>query len=405
MTAKLFCRTGELAGSQFVIDREATIGSGPENAIVLEPKTVSREHARITLDERGRYLLHDLDSRNGTKIDNRPVRGVEPLGDLNVITFAEHHDFIFHVQAGRARPSEAAAPPPAPRREPARPPAPPPAPPPPVAPPAARSPVPPPVSVSADEASPKTLFEAPAGLAVPGGIGKPAPPAGKPKSPGGLPEQPGGPATVFEAPAGLAVPGGIGKPASPPARAEAPARDANPPTMFEAPAGLAVPGGIGKPASPPARAEAPARDASPPTMFEAPAGLAVPSGLRSEGTPGAAGAGKDAPPATPRAAAEGAADWHIEIQQPAPGGVVSYRLTDGQHRFGRGADSQIRVENQTLSRAHAILTVRGGLLTVADLGSANGTFVDDVLITGTVEVREGMSLRFGEVAATLVRRP
>jgi pSer/pThr/pTyr-binding forkhead associated (FHA) protein len=370
MTAKLFCRTGELAGSQFVIDREATIGSGPENAIVLEPKTVSREHARITLDERGRYLLHDLDSRNGTKIDNRPVRGVEPLGDLNVITFAEHHDFIFHVQAGRARPSEAAAPPPAPRREPARPAAPPPAPPPPVAPPAARSPVPPPVSVSADEASPKTLFEAPAGLAVPGGIGKPAPPAGKPKSPGGLPEQPGGPATVFEAPAGLAVPGGIGKPASPPARAEAPARDA-----------------------------------SPPTMFEAPAGLAVPSGLRSEGTPGAAGAGKDAPPATPRAAAEGAADWHIEIQQPAPGGVVSYRLTDGQHRFGRGADSQIRVENQTLSRAHAILTVRGGLLTVADLGSANGTFVDDVLITGTVEVREGMSLRFGEVAATLVRRP
>ena len=42
MGARLFCKTGELAGSHFLIDREATIGSGPSNSIVLPPRTISR---------------------------------------------------------------------------------------------------------------------------------------------------------------------------------------------------------------------------------------------------------------------------------------------------------------------------------------------------------------------------
>ena len=50
MPARLFCEIGELAGSDFLIDREATIGRLQQNEITLHPTFISGEHARIYFD-------------------------------------------------------------------------------------------------------------------------------------------------------------------------------------------------------------------------------------------------------------------------------------------------------------------------------------------------------------------
>ena len=98
MPARLFCKTGPLAGSSFQISDEATIGKNSGNKIVLQADVVSGTHARIYLDsESGRYVLEDLKSRNGTKLDGIRVTDKEKLDRLNVITFAGKFDFIFQI--------------------------------------------------------------------------------------------------------------------------------------------------------------------------------------------------------------------------------------------------------------------------------------------------------------------
>lgn len=98
MPARLFCKTGPLAGSSFQITDEATIGKSSSNRIVLAADVVSGTHARIYLDSQsGRYILEDLNSRNGTKLDGIRVTSNEKLDKLNVITFAGKFDFIFQT--------------------------------------------------------------------------------------------------------------------------------------------------------------------------------------------------------------------------------------------------------------------------------------------------------------------
>ncbi len=96
MRAKLFCKYGEMKGKEFEIQDEATIGRSSANQIVLPHQGVSKRHARIFFDPKaGRFFIEDLNSTNGTLLDNIRVQGVERLGHLNVITFAELLDFIF----------------------------------------------------------------------------------------------------------------------------------------------------------------------------------------------------------------------------------------------------------------------------------------------------------------------
>jgi pSer/pThr/pTyr-binding forkhead associated (FHA) protein len=94
--ARLFCVTGQLAGSSFRIGETATIGTDADNDVVLDASTVSRNHARIFVDDERRCsILEDLGSSNGTLLDGVPVVGHERLGRLHVITFAADHDFIY----------------------------------------------------------------------------------------------------------------------------------------------------------------------------------------------------------------------------------------------------------------------------------------------------------------------
>ena len=55
--------------------RKTTIGSSPDNDVVVDDPSVSRVHARLEVDENG-YLLRDEDSKNGTYIDGYRLREV-----------------------------------------------------------------------------------------------------------------------------------------------------------------------------------------------------------------------------------------------------------------------------------------------------------------------------------------
>src|SRR5882757_7476255 len=57
-----------------LVNAEILVGRSVDSQLVLESTTVSRHHARLLRDPYGRWQIHDLDSRNGTLINGRPVK-------------------------------------------------------------------------------------------------------------------------------------------------------------------------------------------------------------------------------------------------------------------------------------------------------------------------------------------
>ncbi|MBB1256006.1 FHA domain-containing protein [Streptomyces alkaliterrae] len=82
-----------------------------------------------------------------------------------------------------------------------------------------------------------------------------------------------------------------------------------------------------------------------------------------------------------------------ELQLPASG---PYALS-----IGRAPGSVLRLTDHTVSRAHAQVRFTGSGWTLRDLGSSNGTWVNDRRITGSVPVRPGDRVRFGQVGFRL----
>ena len=72
--AQLLARQGSEAGTSFLLtEGTATIGRSSDNTVVLQDPGVSRHHARITQEGPG-YVLEDLDSSAGTMLDGAPVQ-------------------------------------------------------------------------------------------------------------------------------------------------------------------------------------------------------------------------------------------------------------------------------------------------------------------------------------------
>lgn len=78
-----------------------------------------------------------------------------------------------------------------------------------------------------------------------------------------------------------------------------------------------------------------------------------------------------------------------------------FPLPPGTVEIGRLADLGICLENPTLSRRHAQLDVTAATVTVRDLGSASGTYVNGKRITGDEPLREGDVLNLGNARLTL----
>lgn len=77
-------------------------------------------------------------------------------------------------------------------------------------------------------------------------------------------------------------------------------------------------------------------------------------------------------------------------------------LERGRLVVGRAPDCGVVLADDRVSRRHAEVRVRGSTIHVADLGSANGTFVDGVrLDAGPVLLRAGQLVRVGDTLLTI----
>ena len=78
-------------------------------------------------------------------------------------------------------------------------------------------------------------------------------------------------------------------------------------------------------------------------------------------------------------------------------------LTRGTHILGRAPDAAVCVNDSGVSRHHAKIIVGPEGATLEDLGSKNGTFVEDQRIDGVRSLRDGDVIRVGSVKLTLRR--
>jgi pSer/pThr/pTyr-binding forkhead associated (FHA) protein len=88
-------------------------------------------------------------------------------------------------------------------------------------------------------------------------------------------------------------------------------------------------------------------------------------------------------------------------------------VTSPQFIIGREPQCQLRPASPAISKRHCAILVRGGQVFVRDFGSTNGTFVNDQLVQGETQVRDGDLLKVGplefrvgmEVAAPAPKPP
>lgn len=79
---------GPMRGQQWVMhDDVLVIGRGAECNIVIPERSVSREHLRISRDG-ARFIIQDLESKNGTHLNGTPLTGASELEDGDEIQVA-----------------------------------------------------------------------------------------------------------------------------------------------------------------------------------------------------------------------------------------------------------------------------------------------------------------------------
>jgi DNA-binding winged helix-turn-helix (wHTH) protein len=82
-------------------------------------------------------------------------------------------------------------------------------------------------------------------------------------------------------------------------------------------------------------------------------------------------------------------------------GQRRFPLLAGENVVGRDAAAQVRLDNASVSRRHARIIVSGAGALIEDLGSKNGTFLDELrLAPGTVPLTDGGRVVFGTLVAS-----
>jgi len=105
---------------------------------------------------------------------------------------------------------------------------------------------------------------------------------------------------------------------------------------------------------------------------------------------------------------------HAEVQGAAPNDVPSRVVLlqppelSGQElqvvenlTFGRAASCDVTLDDTYLSQVHMRVSARGPAMVVEDLGSTNGTYVNDKRLETPVRVAAGDQIRIGETVMEL----
>jgi DNA-binding CsgD family transcriptional regulator len=82
--------------------------------------------------------------------------------------------------------------------------------------------------------------------------------------------------------------------------------------------------------------------------------------------------------------------------------VWSYLIVPGTHKVGRAGECDIRLPDPTVSRVHAELVCAGDRLSIRDLHSQNGTFVNGAAVGCEAPLAPGDILQLGRVTLQVV---
>ena len=87
----------------------------------------------------------------------------------------------------------------------------------------------------------------------------------------------------------------------------------------------------------------------------------------------------------------------------APGHTpgMEYEIGEGAV-MGRGDQAEIRLEDPFASSRHAKLTRQGGIVVLEDMGSTNGTYLNEEILAGPQPLHPGDRVRIGDSEFTYV---
>ena len=93
------------------------------------------------------------------------------------------------------------------------------------------------------------------------------------------------------------------------------------------------------------------------------------------------------------------------IVERAPGHTpgMEYDIGEGAV-LGRGDQAEIRLEDPFASSRHARLLRQGGVIVLEDLGSTNGTYLNEELLSGPAPLHRGDRVRIGDSEFTFLDR-
>jgi hypothetical protein len=93
------------------------------------------------------------------------------------------------------------------------------------------------------------------------------------------------------------------------------------------------------------------------------------------------------------------------VVERAPGHVpgMEYEVGEGAI-LGRGDQAEIRLEDPFASSRHARLVRQGGAVVLEDLGSTNGTYLNEELLSGPQPLHPGDRVRIGDSEFTYMDR-
>jgi pSer/pThr/pTyr-binding forkhead associated (FHA) protein len=93
------------------------------------------------------------------------------------------------------------------------------------------------------------------------------------------------------------------------------------------------------------------------------------------------------------------------VVERAPGHTpgMEYDIGEGAV-MGRGDQAEIRLEDPFASSRHAKLTRQGGIVVLEDLGSTNGTYLNEEILVGPQPLHAGDRVRIGDSEFTYVDR-
>ena len=84
------------------------------------------------------------------------------------------------------------------------------------------------------------------------------------------------------------------------------------------------------------------------------------------------------------------------VVNPSTAGSREFPLGPGPNYAGRGFANNIKIEDPSVSNAHAQIIVEQGRVIIKDLGSMNGTYINGTPVK-EAELHPGESLRLGAV--------